>query len=508
MRKLFLLTAFLLASVGRLNAQVPDVIWEKVLGGTALDIATAIQQTADGGYIFVAFSDSVNGDVTQNHGNTDLWVVKLNESGDIQWQKTFGGSADEYARGVQQTSDGGYIVVATTLSNDGDVTFNHGETDYWVLKLTAAGNIEWQKSFGGIGIDDAYDIKQTADGGYILVGNSYSSTFNSDITNPIGGGDVWLVKLDESGTIEWQKSFGGEGDDVGIAVSQTIDGGYVVAAHTWSNIGAVGGHGDNDFYIVKLTSTGTVEWQTIIGGIGNEYVFDILQLNDGSYVVAGNTTSTDNGIVNHGLQDGFVVKLGNNGELQWQKTFGGTEYDGFEDVEKTFDNKIIVSGYTHSYNGDVTDYHGGQDGWIVELNTAGELLWQKTCGSTDGETLEDLKQTTDGGFIMAGAKIPLYGNSSTNNCWIVKLDSGQLSTNTFDNADIKLYPNPVKETFTLNVDTNVFIKSVYIYNLLGQLMQTNGNTVSTIDVSQLKSGSYLVKVESEKGSLTTKFIKE
>lgn len=506
MKKIYTLLA-LTFTIAFTNAQTPNIVWEKVFGGTNLDMATAIDQTADGGYIFVAFTDSNDGDVAQNHGNTDLWVVKVDALGVIQWQQTFGGSEDEYARAVHQTADGGYIIVATTLSNNGDVLLNHGQSDYWVIKLSSSGIMEWQKSYGGISIDNAYDIKQTVDGGYIVIGDSIT-ILNSYAANHYGSSDVWIVKLNGIGTIEWEKSLGGEGDDGAIAVSQTIDGGYVVAAQSWSNIGAEGGHSDNDFYILKLTSTGTLEWQRIVGGTGDEYVFDILQLNDGSYVVAGNTTSTDNGIVNHGSQDGFVVKLSTSGELQWQKAFGGTEYDGFEAIEKTVDNKIIVSGYTHSYNGDVTDYHGGQDGWIVALSAAGELQWQKTYGSTGNEGIEQVKQTTDGGFVVAGTKLPLFGNSSTTNCWIFKLNSGQLSTSTFDSSDLKIYPNPVKEALTFGTDANVGITSVSIYNLIGQLVQVVANPNESIDVSSLKTGNYIIKIVTDRGTANSKFIKE
>ncbi|MGC4039730.1 MAG: T9SS type A sorting domain-containing protein [Flavobacterium sp.] len=506
MKKLHLILLFF-CFLGKINAQAPSIIWQKTFGGTNMDSATAITQTTDGGYAFVAFTDSANGDVTQNHGETDLWVVKVTESGDIQWQKSFGGSRDEYGRRIKQTSDGGYIIIATTLSNDGDITHNYGESDYWIVKLDNSGVMEWQKSYGGISVDDAYDIKQTLDGGYIVVGNSVT-ILNSFAANHIGNSDVWLVKLNALGNIEWENSSGGESNETAMAVSQTIDGGYIVASHTWSNIGAIGGHADNDFFVVKYTATGSVEWQRVIGGSGNEYVFDILQLNDGSYVVAGNTTSTDNGILNHGMQDGFVVKLDDNGEPVWQKTFGGTEYDGFEDVEITSDNKIILSGYTHSYNGDVTDYHGGQDAWVVEINTNGELQWQKTFGSTDNEGIQELHQTVDGGFIMAGLKLPLYGNLSTRNCWIVKLNSGALSTDTFENAGIKLYPNPVEETFRIDLTEDVTLKSIRIYNLLGQLVQLFYNPAETMSVSGLSSGNYLIKITTDKGTSTGKFIKQ
>jgi len=309
MKKHFPILIIIFLSFFIAHAQAPDTVWEKVLGGTNYDTAVTIKETTDGGYIFVGSTRSTDGDITQNHGDADVWVVKLNELGNIQWQKTYGGSYDEWGRDIFQTPDG-FIVLASTTSNDGDVTFNHGNNDYWLIKLTNLGEIEWQRSYGGGSVESPNTIKQTTDGGYIMVGHSASNTFNSDITNPIQNLDAWVVKINSVGIIEWDKSLGGTEDDLGYGVIQTSDGGYVVVGDTRSyNIGSIINNGGTDFYIAKLTSSGNIEWQKMIGGSADDFAYDVTQLNDGSYVIAGRTLSIDNGIANHGIQDGLLVKL-------------------------------------------------------------------------------------------------------------------------------------------------------------------------------------------------------
>ncbi len=185
----------------------PAIQWQKSLGGSVSEVAQAIQKTNDGGYIIAGFTTSNNGDVSGNHGGGDWWVVKLNATGEIQWQRALGGTSTESAYSIQQTSDGGYIVAGRTHSNDGDVTGNHGDWDCWVVKLTSTGAIEWQKAFGGSSLDEAYSIQQTTDGGYILAGNSMST--DGDVTGNHGYFDIWVVKMNDTGAIQWQKSLGG-----------------------------------------------------------------------------------------------------------------------------------------------------------------------------------------------------------------------------------------------------------------------------------------------------------
>jgi hypothetical protein len=251
--KNIILILILLFSALNINAQIspPSIQWQKCLGGTLNEIATSIQQTFDGGYIAAGKTQSNDGDVSGNHGGDDIWVVKIDSSGNIRWQKSLGGSDYEFTSSpIQQTSDGGYIVAGVSESNDGDVTGHHYDyvnniysDDYWVVKLDTIGNIQWQKCLGGSFSNGACSIQQTSDGGYIVAGASSSN--DGDVTGNHGNMDYWLVKLNNSGNIQWQKSLGGLGDDFDVfSVRQTYDKGYIVSGLSESNDGDVSGNHD------------------------------------------------------------------------------------------------------------------------------------------------------------------------------------------------------------------------------------------------------------------------
>jgi hypothetical protein len=225
--------------------------WQRSLGGSNQDAAYSIQITSDGGYIIAGSSYSHDGDVTGNHGKSDAWIVKLDSQGAIQWQKSLGGGNLDEAISIQITSDGGYIIASSSKSNNGDVTGNHGDDDYWIIKLDSQGTLQWQKSLGGSEWDKAYSIQITSDGGYIIAGFSYSH--DGDVKGNHGKYDYWIVKLDSQGTIQWQKSLGGSVEDAARSIQQTSDGGYIIAGISWSNDGDVkGNQGKYDFWIVKL----------------------------------------------------------------------------------------------------------------------------------------------------------------------------------------------------------------------------------------------------------------
>src|SRR5688572_15163162 len=172
----------------------PPIQWQKCLGGTDNDHAVSVQQTGDGGYVAAGYSKSNNGNVTGNHGDDDFMVLKLDGNGTLQWLKSLGGTAAEQASAVQQTSDGGYIVAGYTLSNNGDVSGNHGNEDCWLVKLNSSGTIQWQKCLGGTERDFANAVQQTSDGGYIIAGSTFSN--NGDVSGNHGNDDYWVVKLD------------------------------------------------------------------------------------------------------------------------------------------------------------------------------------------------------------------------------------------------------------------------------------------------------------------------
>jgi len=211
-----------------------------------------IEQTTDGGYIAAGFSKSIDGDLTANHGQEDYWITKLDSSGLIEWQKSFGGSGDEEANSIEQTTDGGYIVAGFSESSDGDVLLNNGSYDFWILKLHPSGSIEWQRALGGSDDDKAFSAEQTTDGGFIIAGHSFS--VNGDVTGNHSSQDFWIVKLDSVGGFEWQKSLGGSDNDYAKSVEETTDGGYIIAGVASSNNWDVSGnHGAKDYWLVKLS---------------------------------------------------------------------------------------------------------------------------------------------------------------------------------------------------------------------------------------------------------------
>jgi len=429
-------------------AQAPAMEWQKCLGGTDVDYAYSIQQTSDGGFIVAGETLSNDGDVSGNHGTWDAWVVKLNSLGDIEWQKCLGGTNSDYANSIQQTSDGGFIVAGLTYSYDGDVSGNHGYSDYWVVKLNSSGNIEWQKCLGGTNDDWAYSIQQTSDGGFIVAGETGSN--DGDVSGNQEGDGAWVVKLNSSGAILWQKCLGGYDWDYAYSYSiqQTSDGGFIVAGESWSNDGDVlGNHGGYDYWVVKLNSLGDIEWQKCLGGSSDDYAYSIQQTSDSGFIVAG---------------------------------------------------------YTWSNDGDVSGNHGGYDYWVVKLNSSGAILWQKCLGGTGGEVASSIQQTIDGGFIVAGETGgsndgDVSGYHGNYDAWVVKLTKEPERINEIENYNLfSIYPNPFTENAIITFDNPKNEKyRLLITDVTGKVvMEINeiyGNTVE-IDGSNLSAGVYVFEL--------------
>ena len=354
---------------------------QKTFGGSYDDCARSVKQTTDGGYIVAGYTRSFGADY-------DAYILKLNSDGSLAWQETLGGNYVDYAYSIQQTTDGGYIVAG------GTTTFGFGYVDAYVLKLNSDGNLAWQKTFGGYGEDQAYSIQQTTDSGYIVAG--YTRSFGA------GGYDVYILKLNSDGNLEWQKTFGGEGEDQAYSIQETTDGGYIVAGYT-NSFGA----GGYDVYVLKLNSDGSLAWQKTFGGNNEDYAYSIQQTTDGGYIVAGYTWSFGAGY----NADVYVLKLNSDGSLAWQKRFGGSGDDQAYSIQETTDGGHIIAGST------------GSDIYILKLDSNENLAWQKTFGGSDWDYAYSIQQTTDGGYIVAGNTYSFGNVSYYSDVYILKLDS-------------------------------------------------------------------------------------
>lgn len=405
MKRALLFPIALLIYVLPVFSQQPVVHWHLRLGGSESDQAEAVRQTADGGYIIAGTTLSNDGDVSGNHGGSDVWVIKLDAAGMIQWKRTYGGSNAESGQSILEMAGGGYILTGHTYSNDGDVSGNHGLSDAWVVRLDATGDIVWQRALGGSGYDNGADIKTTPDGGFIVSGWTTSS--DGDVSGNNGGGSsmAWVVKLSETGAVQWQKPLGGTWQDQAYSIALTSDGGYFMAGMTSSNDGDVSGHkGGKDFWAVKLDANGNIQWQRPLGGSWDEIAYSGQQTADGGYILAGSALSNNGDVTGyHGGQDVWVVKLDESGELEWQRALGGTFVDLAYSILQTSDGGYVATGFSSSINGDVSGNTGYLNIWTFKLTPAGDLEWQTLFGSNqEAEQGSSIEPTNDGGFIVAG----------------------------------------------------------------------------------------------------------
>jgi hypothetical protein len=296
-----------------------NIQWAKTYGGASNDGAFSVQQTSDGGYIMAGYTHSFSA------GGWDASLIKTDASGNIQWAKTYGGSSDELPYSVQQTSDGGYIVAGWTLS------FGAGNFDFFLIKTDANGNVQWAKTYGGWNNDLAFSVQQTSDGGYIVAGETWS----------FGAGlyDIFLIKTDANGNVQWAKTYGGISSEGAYSVQQTSDGGYIVAGFTASF-----GAGLSDVFLVKTDASGNLQWAKTYGGTSRDEAYSVQQTSDGGYIVAGWTLS-----FGAGNFDFFLIKTDANGNVQWAKTYGGSGNDSARSVQQTSDGGYILAGYTLSF---------------------------------------------------------------------------------------------------------------------------------------------------------------
>ncbi|MBL0340775.1 MAG: hypothetical protein IPP71_07575 [Bacteroidetes bacterium] len=516
----FIRVTFLLHLVMSFQVKAQPIIqWQKCLGGTKMDNGYSLKTTYDGGYISAGESLSNDGDVTMHHGSTDtldIWIVKTDATGTIQWQKSFGGSKTDFSSCIIQTTDSGYVFVGTTYSSDGDLTLNMGNADIWVVKLDAAGNLQWQKSFGGTGIDLGRTIKQTFDGGFILGATTFSN--DGDVSGNHGLSDLWLVKLDVAGNLQWQKCLGGTSYEGGlvntsntgfnftdVSITQTADSGYFMASASCSNDGDLTFHhgstaqGYTDYWMVKLNSSGVISWQQSLGGTQPDYISSASQTTDGGYILAGSTLSNDGDVSGrHGnAYDFWIVKVDATGTVQWKNTLGGTGGDRAYDIFETTDGGYFVSGQTGSpNNGDVAGRRGGgSDAWVLKLDVSGILQWQKCLGGSNYDYATAGFQTADGGYMVEG------WTGSNNNDVAGNHSSGANVIATYNDLwMVKLSPvssNVVKGNVFEDLNANCIKDSAEI-GLKGRLIKAMpGNYFASTDVLGnytlfVDSGAYLI----------------
>lgn len=397
-----------------------DILWEKSFGGRHAEYLTDIQPTADYGFIIAGSSLSKkSGNKTdEGNGDVDYWLWKMDENGEFEWQKSFGGNGVDMLRSIRTTHDGGFILGGTSDSPKGKYKTDegHGGNDYWVIKLDARGEQSWQRTFGGKGQDDLEVIVLTKDGGYVLAGSSDSSPLRDDKGQNIkrdksqGNLDYWIIRLDADGKELWQQSYGGKYVDQLRSMVSTKDGGFLVGGYSNSPVSgekAQGNYGEGgDFWILKLDEKGTIEWQQTIGGDKDDQLQVVQQGRDGNYIVAGNSGSTTRTSKNG--TDLWILKLDETGNILWEVAYDIGDVDILTSLVENDDNTMLLGGFSPvTYSGD-NDKEGVNDFVAIKIDKDGKELWRKVHGSAGQDVLKKVVMSRDGGYILAGTSNPEF----------------------------------------------------------------------------------------------------
>lgn len=406
------------------NMRSQDVLWEKSYGGKHAEYLMDAVPTADFGFILAGSSlSSKSGNKTSlNEGDLDYWVWKIDEKGDPEWQKSFGGAGTDFLQSIRLTADGGFILAGNSDSPKGKQkkADSHGGNDFWVIKLDAGGGEQWQQTIGGGGDDKLQSVMPTKDGGYILGGSSDSEKSGDKSQPSFGGMDYWIVKLNKDGVIEWQKTFGGKYFDELRSIEQTHDNGYIVGGYSNSpesgsklddNIGV------GDYWVLKLDRKGYTEWEKVIGGDRDDQLYAVHQTYDGGYILGGNSNSQANYAKQKGNGKGtdfWIVKLNANGDMKWQETYDFGTSDILTSIVENKDHTLMIGGFAKLEAGTKRDDKGINDYIALKISEKGEILWQKVVGSDGDDALRKLIETRDGGYLLAGTSSPVREMNTRN----------------------------------------------------------------------------------------------
>jgi TolB-like protein len=482
--------------VGEKKDGEPLITFERTYGGDAADEGYSVNQTKDGGYIIAGQTRSSFG-----AGGWDIYLIKTDSLGDTLWTRTYGGSSTEEQtaneQSIQQTSDGGYIITGAIRYTG--LSLN----DVLLIKTDSLGNTLWTQTYGGPADDLGFAVLETTDGGYIIVGEKGGP----------GNSDLYLIKTNASGNPIWTKTYGGPIRDVASSIQKTSDGGYIITGWTRSF-----GTGVQDIWLLKTDSLGDTLWTKTYGGLASDEGYSVQISSDCGYIISGVTFS-----FGAGSGDVWLLKTDASGDTLWTKIYGGLGDDRGFSVQQTNDGGYVTSGFTNSFGS------GGYDFYLLKTDSSGDTLWTRTFGGTSDERSDCVRQTSDGGFIIAGYQGNIASGSISNDVYLIKTDEnglveGGISGGPQSGGIITLnppafnlnqnHPNPFNKltaiSYQLRVPGHTTLK---IYDLSGRLVETLVNEAQKPGVYQVEwdgkdhsSGIYFYRLSAGENVITIKMI--
>lgn len=408
----------------------PTVQFVKTFGGSKNDVAHSVVATQNGGYAVLGYSQSNDGDVkSANNKGFDFWLLKFSSDDVLEWEKTFGGAKDDRGYSIINTKDNGFLLTGFSKSNDGDLTNNEGFEDVWVLKIDASGTIQWSKTFGFLGTDKGFTAIQTSDNGFLIGGvldvTASNGQGNSKSVRRHAGGDYWVLKLSKSGAKEWSKYYGGTFTDTLYGIQETNTNEFILVGSSDSkDVDINNNKGTYDFWVIKISSVGNLIWEKSYGGSEIDEARAIIKANDGNFVIIGDTRSSDKDITkNNGGADCWMLKINTKGTIMWQQNFGGSSFDVARSIKKSTDGFLIAGSSRSTDNNFINK--GENDAWVILTTTNGDKKWQVTVGGSKVDFLYDAVQLNDDSIIAVGESmskdIEIPNNKGFSDLLVIKI---------------------------------------------------------------------------------------
>ena len=502
-----------------------DVLWEKSYGGTLSDYLSDAQPTADFGFILAgsSLSDKSGNKQEKNLGNLDYWVWKMDEFGELDWQKSYGGSGKDMLTTLVQTRDGGFLLAGSSDSPKGVLKRDDGFglEDFWVIKLNADGSEQWQKTIGGIGNDRLVSAIETKDGAYLLAGTSNSPESNEKRGSWYGNQDYWIVKLDAAGEYVWDNTFGGTYFDGVEAIVQGNDETYFVLGYSTS--GETGNKKDDsfgvgDYWLIHLDTHGDMIWQRSLGGEKDDHPYSLLNTNDDTLIVGGISSSSNSGSKQTGNAKGtdyWILMVDYEGRILWEQTYDIGEYDMLGTIIQNNDGTLVLGGTAKSEKVGLkaSDSKGINDYTIIKIDDKGDELWREEVGSNGDDFLKTLIETRDGGYLLAGTSNgATSGERNTalgqNDFWIVKLGDKDKDKDG-PSGLLEAFPNPTPGYSNVIVNFEFENGTATLYDIGGRQLDRFAISSRTVPVNlhRLPVGIYLVTIDTDTETESIKIIK-
>jgi hypothetical protein len=419
MRFIFLIVTLFLLSCEKTNLNTfsypkfhGELSWVKIFGGTDEDIAHAIIQTQDGGFAVFGNTKSNDGDITDKiYEGSDLWLLKFNADADLEWSKTYGGSGDDRGHSLVQTTDGGYMLLGYSKSSDGIASNNEGQHDNWIIRVDELGVFMWERSFGFLGHDHAYNIIQTSDGGFLFNGfldvtasNGAGNKADDKSSSRHGVGEFWCHKIDAQGTLEWRNYFGGTSNDRSYDSVELENGNFVLVGTSEStDVDITNPKGSYDIWVVTIDSKGQLLWEKSLGGTQTDRANAVLEDQNGNIVVFGNSFSSDGDIsYSKGSSDFWIITLDFNGELLSEASFGGSDFDLGRALTKGSGGFLWTAGYSRSKDGDVSQNNGDNDMLVLRISPENIAVNSISFGGSGLDLAHDIIELSSGKIIVVG----------------------------------------------------------------------------------------------------------